>query len=182
MWFSDVVWENPNQRKEFMLTNVIFQHGLRATWKRYNMETLSSSLVFYEWNPPDTNGFLRKWPVMQSFLCLLYCYHESTAVGCLRFKTPWRPYDVTVLWEVGGKQNMREMGQCCFFSNYSTNLKDKNRGVPQATYLLSIMTSSNGNISRVTGPLCREFRGHRWIPRTRASDAELWCFLWSEPE
>ena len=44
-----------------------------------------------------------------------------------------------------------------------------------------MMTSSNGNIFRVTGPLCGEFTGHRWIPRTKASDAELWCFLWSAP-
>ena len=43
------------------------------------------------------------------------------------------------------------------------------------------MTSSNGNIFRVTGPLCGEFTGHRWIPLTKASDAELWCFLWSTP-
>ena len=42
-----------------------------------------------------------------------------------------------------------------------------------------MMTSSNGNIFRVTGPLCGELSGHRWIPRTKASDAELWCFLWS---
>ena len=34
------------------------------------------------------------------------------------------------------------------------------------------MTSSNGNIFRVTGPLCEEFTGHRWIPLTKASDAE----------
>ena len=27
--------------------------------------------------------------------------------------------------------------------------------------------------------LCGEFTGHRWIPHTKASDAELWCFLWS---
>ena len=45
-----------------------------------------------------------------------------------------------------------------------------------------IMTSSNGNIFRVTGPLCGEFTGPRWIPRPKASDAELWCFLWSAPE
>ena len=43
----------------------------------------------------------------------------------------------------------------------------------------SMMTSSNGNIFRVTGPLCGEFTGHRWIPLTKANDAELWCFLWS---
>ena len=86
---------------------------------------------------------------------------------------------------------------------------------------LRMMTSSNGNIFRVTGPLCGEFtgpgefptqrpvtrsfdvslicvwingwvnnreagdlrryRGHydrsRWIPHTKASDAELWCFF-----
>ena len=28
----------------------------------------------------------------------------------------------------------------------------------------------------------REFTGPRWIPRTKASDAELWYFLWSAPE
>ena len=40
-----------------------------------------------------------------------------------------------------------------------------------------LMTSSNGNFFRVTGPLCGEFAGRRWIPHTRASGAELWCFL-----
>ena len=44
-----------------------------------------------------------------------------------------------------------------------------------------MMTSSNGNIFRVTGPLCGEFTGPRWIPHTKASDVELWCFLWSTP-
>ena len=43
------------------------------------------------------------------------------------------------------------------------------------------MTSSNGNIFRVTGPLCGEFTGVRWIPHTKASDADIWCFLWSAP-
>ena len=42
-----------------------------------------------------------------------------------------------------------------------------------------MMTSSNGSILRVTGLLCGEFTGHRWIPHTKASDGELWCFLWS---
>ena len=39
------------------------------------------------------------------------------------------------------------------------------------------MTSSNGNVFRVTGHLCGEFTGHRWIPRTKANDAELWFFF-----
>ena len=29
--------------------------------------------------------------------------------------------------------------------------------------------------------LCGEFTGHWWYPLTKASDAELWCFLWSAP-
>ena len=45
-----------------------------------------------------------------------------------------------------------------------------------------MMTSSNWNIFRVTCPLCGEFTGPRWITRTKASDAELWCFLWSTSE
>ena len=39
---------------------------------------------------------------------------------------------------------------------------------------LNIMTSSSRNIFRVTGHLCGEFTGHRWIPHTKASNAELW--------
>ena len=43
--------------------------------------------------------------------------------------------------------------------------------------VISMMTSSKGNIFRVTGPLCGEFIRPRWIPCTKASDAELWCFF-----
>ena len=50
---------------------------------------------------------------------------------------------------------------------------------PGVDYNVSMMTSSNGNLFRVTGPLCGEITGHRWIPCTKASDAELWYFLWS---
>ena len=31
-------------------------------------------------------------------------------------------------------------------------------------------------------PFVRGIHRSRWIPRTKAIDAELWCFLWSEPE
>ena len=45
------------------------------------------------------------------------------------------------------------------------------------------MTSSNGNIFHVTGPLWwGESSSHRWIRLTKASDMELWRFLWSAPE
>ena len=38
---------------------------------------------------------------------------------------------------------------------------------PMLMYCYSMMTSSNGNIFRVTGPLCGEFTGPRWIPRAK---------------
>ena len=46
---------------------------------------------------------------------------------------------------------------------------------------LHMMRSSNGNIFRVIGHLCGEFTRHRWILRTKASNAERWSFLWSAP-
>ena len=52
----------------------------------------------------------------------------------------------------------------------------------QRTYTGFTMTSSNGNIFCVSGHLCGEFTGPRWIPLTKACDAELWCFLWSASE
>ena len=45
-----------------------------------------------------------------------------------------------------------------------------------------MMTSSNGNIFRITGPLWGEFTDDWWIPHTKASDTESWCFLWSASE
>ena len=72
------------------------------------------------------------------------------------------------------------------------NLNDRSRGFETSRDVLirrligyqveTMMTSSNGNIFRVTGHLCGEFTGPRWIPHTKASDAELWCLLWSTPE
>ena len=45
-----------------------------------------------------------------------------------------------------------------------------------------MMTQSNGNIFCVIDPLWVESNGHRWIPLTKASDVEFWCFHWSAPE
>ena len=45
-----------------------------------------------------------------------------------------------------------------------------------------MMMSSNENIFHVTGPLWGESTCQQWIPLTKASDMELWCYLWSAPE
>ena len=46
----------------------------------------------------------------------------------------------------------------------------------------TMMTSLNGNVFRVTGPLCGKYTGLRWIHLTKVSDAQLWCFLWFAPK
>ena len=46
----------------------------------------------------------------------------------------------------------------------------------------SMMTSSHGNSFCITGSLWGEDTGDRWIPLTKASDADLWWFLWFTPE
>ena len=40
-----------------------------------------------------------------------------------------------------------------------------------------MVMSSNGNIFRVTGPLCGESSGHWWIPLIKLSDAERLCYF-----
>ena len=45
-----------------------------------------------------------------------------------------------------------------------------------------MMTSSNGNIFSITGPLWGEFTSQQWLPLTKDSGLKLWCFLWSAPE
>ena len=50
-----------------------------------------------------------------------------------------------------------------------------------SSHYRDVMTSSNGNIFRVTGPFMREIHRSWWIPLKMSIDAELWCFLWSAP-
>ena len=45
-----------------------------------------------------------------------------------------------------------------------------------------MMTSSNGNSLRVTGHLCGEFTGLRWIPSTKASDGGFDVFFDLRPD
>ena len=72
---------------------------------------------------------------------------------------------------------------CLSDSQATLNDMDKSASTKQQLNTIQIeeldmMTSSNGNIFRVTGPLWGESTGHRWIPLTKTSDAELWCLFW----
>ena len=86
---------------------------------------------------------------------------------------------------------------CQWFENFmSTNLKTTIRthhfqilfGIRSENWIIYkmmqkyMMMSSNENIFCITVPLWGESTNHWWIPLTKASDTELWLFLWSAPE
>ena len=114
----------------------------------------------------------------------LYSGHRS-------HRPPRNPYPIIDL----------DMCWCIMFeiSRFPWPIPQRERSVPTASTLAGLspcnackhvlpytmspmVTSSNGNIFLRYWPLWGEFTGDRWIPLTKASDAELWCLLWSAPE
>ena len=132
------------------------------------------------------------------FHSLMIMIYSMPSVQCVVYLNKTKcPFDITILVK------MMYVACRCFITSYknetnNTNTKHgytkqhKNDNVlyPSTLKILThlllrpefMMTSSNGNIFRVTDPLCGEFTGPRWIPHTKASDAELWCFLWFASE
>ena len=101
-----------------------------------------------------------------AYLDNAYNMHQRCVLACrcLHIQIIWKPLEIR---------------------NYLVNLYDchETTNYTRSNYVnVLMMTSSNGNIFRVTDHLCGEFTGPRWIPCTKASDAELWCFLWSASE
>ena len=120
-------------------------------------------LALCDWNPPV--------PVARTFGVFFdMCLNKRLSKQSRRrwFDTPtrslWRHCDEKFEWR-----------------EHVISLTDNNLVSRDALMGQGMMTSLNGNIFRVTGPLCGEFTFHRWIPHTKASDAELWCFLWFAP-
>ena len=159
------------------------------------METFSALLALYDGNPPVTSVFsLLQW--YQWRRALMYSVIWAWTNG---WANNWDAGDMRrhrTPYEVNGLI-IRHNETLCIFIGYPAPLERAWLSLQSldstwwnimracwdglACWLI-MMTSSNGNIFCVTGPLCGEFTGHRWIPLTKASDAELWCFLWSAPE
>ena len=76
---------------------------------------------------------------------------------------PWHEYAVFQSWKNGAWLATR------FFCHPKSHLQTCHKHI--------MMPSSNGNIFSVTGHLCGEFTGQRWITRTKPSDTEV-TILW----
>ena len=156
------------KRKRFTMISVEYMHSIRSlpcshvlwTTRIIQITTLSR---LKQWIPKTINK--RRTISLDEYKFRSRCSYSTTS---RTFNTSCA--DPVCMWEVALVFTMPADVQAC----YSVT--------PLVGTILTMMTSSNGNIFRVTGHLCGEFTGLRWIPRTKASDAELWCFLWSAPE
>ena len=125
------------------------------------------------------NGLYKRSSVLQNG----YAAWDLQVTNLTKFNESFLWFRPPFWMASSGQQKRSEINDN--LTNFAQNLC--NFGVSMApadplTPLGAMMTSSNGNIFRVTGPLSGEFTGHRWIPLTKASDAELWSFLWSAPQ
>ena len=124
----------------------------KFTWWRNQMQRFSALLALCKRNPPVTGGFPSQRPVTRRTFDVFF---DLRTVG--------QTIEMLVIWDAIALIVMSYLGLLI-------------------AVFIFMMTSSNGNIFRVTGHLCGEFTGPRWIPRTKASDADLWWFLWSASE
>ena len=117
-------------------------------------------LPIHSWPPAKNIFYLRH--NLATFVWRIYFHVPCEMLNVLAW------WDRTILWF---NSIMRNLVSCI-------NLALPGHWQKHAIFILAtndMMTSSNGNFSRVTGLLWGEFTGHRWIPLTTASDAELCC-------
>ena len=158
-------------------------------WWRHAMVIISIAIL------------MRKWPMLIAFNCFesyiyIYTFHQSVCAYIawmhifmifiiVYISIEYHPvqlsskiiYDIMFLILV--KQSTFSSIKY-LFQNISWFLLFDGMAITSPTIVQTVhmMTSSNGNIFRVTGPLCGEFTG----PLTKASEAELWHFLWYTPD
>ena len=110
---------------------------------------------------------------------ILYYGYDITNVLSITKQLGFRPLLATSLFYFGADELADIQLKTCSRIFLNANVPPmKHRQRPYCWYI-SVMTSSDRNIFRFTGPLWVEAIGRRWFLRTKASDKELWCFLWS---
>ena len=95
----------------------------------------------------------------------IFCFVKTFVASCRLLTTLSRQLCFMEALVVWWWQLLPRGGMSCFMDKFVDTWRH-----------LFMMMSSNGNIFRVSGHLCGVFTGPRWIPLTRARDAELWCF------
>ena len=123
------------------------------TWKRF-------CITGPVWGVSTGDQCFCSQPIMLHF-CVFFAVSRNKLLNkqssCQRIET------LCHSWEVAAMKSSLDL-QHAF-------LRFSRKGMPpEITKQTSrnMMTSSNGSIFRVTGPVCEEFTGHRWIPRYKS--------------
>ena len=132
--------------------------------------------------PPDwSQNYINGW--VQDFMLMHWSYDSPALSRRYMIYVMVLQYyctmAMTFVCNVSFIINMINWIRTCLSTGHNSKRSTKTRYIWRH---FTMMTSSNGNIFRVTGPLWGESTGHRWIPLTKANDAELWCFVWYAPE
>ena len=182
--FTNAYWtHNWNQMKMmFVLLRVL----LCYSWWRHQMEPFSALLALCAGNSPVpvTSPHKDQWrgALVFSLICAwINDWVNNREADDLRRHRGH--YDVNVMIDPNRSHiciPVAAVELSWYVSNCDPVKSDKYvyNSMITSPSIVCMMTSSNGNIFRVTGPLCGEFTGHRWIPLAKASDTELWCYLW----
>ena len=131
-----------------------------------------SHLIWYTGNKSgpertQTSQYHRK-VFQEEILCTKYWLGNTYLVPCRAGKWPSSASDLQWLEKI-----LRNI--------FHSDATDGAAPIVRVHIVAFCMMSLSGSMFRVTGPLWGESTGNRWIPLTNASDAELWCFPWSEP-
>ena len=161
----------------------------KFSWWRHQMETFSAVLAICAGNSPVTGEFPAQRPVKRSFDVFFdLCLNK-------RLSKPWwgwwfeTPYDVTVMLENHISVDWSYLHISVWHSMVSWHgyvfcITIPLRWAP--TGQRWIPTTHDDVIKWKhfprNWPFVRGIHRSRWIPHTKASDAELWCFLWSASE
>ena len=169
----------------------------RRSWRRHQMETFSALLAICAGNSPVAGEFPTQRPVARSFYVFFDLRLNKRlskqwwgwwfgTLSCPLWRQCNGPQWVKIL-PVRGRKRRGPVYTACsmillLMSGRCKESRNQQPHIPGSVKEGLMETSSNGNIFRLTGPLCGEFTGHRWIPLTKANDLELWWFHWSKPE
>ena len=125
-----------------------------------------------------TRFFLHKMLNLQIFLHYnLFLRHCNLFFGKYQnVLVSWKIWNITFHFPPGHRPSCSLNKPRACYTKATTSFYTPFKCEIQIT--AGVMTSSNGNFFHITDPLRGESAGHRWIPFIKASDAELWRFLW----
>ena len=161
-----------NCRPLHCLLNHLFR---RRSNKRHQS---SASLAFCAGNSPMTVNYPHKGPVTRKMFPF-----DDVIVQTNTFTTQGNSIQTWDQEQLPCLDNLGSWNRSVLYQKHLLSVWHKHRAHWSLCMpVINMVTSLNGNIFRVTGSLWELRTGHRWIPPTKASDAELWYFLWSALE